>query len=83
MGRQVVNKDFGATSEGIQPEASEGLVAVNKDGHRPTHLRHASLKSWLDYTNDLYSQGYHGFSSAVHFPFPSQDTDEDGSTSDR
>jgi hypothetical protein len=61
-----------------------GLIVVNKDGHRPTHLRHASLKSWLDYTRDLYNQGYHGFSSSICFPFPSQDTDDQGGTmSDR
>jgi hypothetical protein len=41
------------------------------------HLRHAGLKSWLDYTNNLYNQQYHGFSSTVCLPFPSQDTDEE------
>jgi hypothetical protein len=50
---------------------------VNKVGHRPTHLRIPSLKSCLDYTSDLYYQGYHGFSSTVRFPFPIQDMDEE------
>jgi hypothetical protein len=44
-----------------------GLADVKKFGHRPMHLRHAGLKSWLDYTSDLYSQQYHGYSSVVHF----------------
>jgi hypothetical protein len=60
-----------------------GLTVVNKVGHRPMHLRHAGLKSWLDYTSDHYNQQYHGYSLVVHFPFPSQDADEDGSMSDR
>jgi hypothetical protein len=59
------------------------LIAVNKAGHKPTHLRHAGLKSRLDYTSDHYIQQYHGYSSIVCFPFPSQDADEDGSMSDR
>jgi hypothetical protein len=33
-----------------------GLAVVNKDGHRPTHIRHVGLKSWLYYTNDHYNQ---------------------------
>jgi len=60
-----------------------GLVAVNKSWHRPMHLRHAGLKSWLDSTSDHYSQQNHGYSSSVHFPFPRKDTDEDGSMSDK
>jgi hypothetical protein len=51
-----------------------GLASVRKVGQIPNHLRHAGLKSWLDYTNNLYNQQYHGLSSAVHLPFPSQDT---------
>jgi hypothetical protein len=54
-----------------------GLTAVRKVGHRPKHLRHAGLKSWLDYTNNLYNQQYHGFSSTVCLPFPSQDMNEE------
>jgi hypothetical protein len=45
---------------GLQPSWSRisklelsRLTAVNKEGHMPTHLIHAGLKSWLDYTNDL------------------------------
>jgi hypothetical protein len=52
-----------------------GLIAMRKFGHRPNNLRYAGLKSWLDYTNSLYSEKYHGFSSAICLPFPSQDTD--------
>jgi hypothetical protein len=54
-----------------------GLAAVRKTEHRPKHLRHAGLDSWLEYTNSLYNQQYHGFSSTIHFPFPSQDTNEE------
>ena len=41
-----------------------------KDGHMPMHLRHAGLKSWMDYTNDLCNQQYHGYSSTICFSFP-------------
>jgi hypothetical protein len=54
-----------------------GLTTVNQTGHMEMHLRHAILKSWLDYTNDHYSQQYHGYSSVVRFPLPRQDTDEE------
>jgi hypothetical protein len=37
-----------------------GLAVVRKIGHRPMHLRHAGLKSWLDHTNDHYNQLSHG-----------------------
>jgi hypothetical protein len=54
-----------------------GLTAVRKIEHIPKHLRHAGLDSWLEYTNSLYNQQYHGFSSTIHFPFPSQDMNEE------
>jgi hypothetical protein len=50
---------------------------MNKSRHRPTHIRHVGLKSWLDYTSDHYSQQYHGYSLVVCFSFPSQDADEE------
>jgi hypothetical protein len=37
-----------------------GLTVVRKTGHRPMHLRHAGLKSWLDHTSDHYNQLSHG-----------------------
>jgi hypothetical protein len=54
-----------------------GLATVRKTEHRPKHLRHAGLDSWLEYTSSLYNQQYHGFSSTVCFPFPSQDMNEE------
>jgi hypothetical protein len=37
-----------------------GLAVVRKMGHRPTHLRHAGPRSWLDCTSDHYNQLSHG-----------------------
>jgi hypothetical protein len=54
-----------------------GLVVVSIARHRPKHLIHAGLKSWLDYTNNIYNQQYHGCSSSVHLPFPRQDMNEE------
>jgi hypothetical protein len=34
--------------------------SCEKTGHRPMHLRHAGLKSWLDHTSDHYNQLSHG-----------------------
>jgi hypothetical protein len=51
-----------------------GIAAVKKYGHMPNHLRHVGLKSWLDYTSNIYIQQYLGFSSVVHLTLPIQDT---------
>jgi hypothetical protein len=53
------------------------LATMNKVGHRPKHIKHAGLKLDLDYTNNLYSQQHHHYSSTVHFLSPRQDTDDE------
>jgi hypothetical protein len=54
-----------------------GLIAMRKTEHRKNHLRQVGLDSWLEYTNNLYNQQYDGCSSKFHFPFLSQDTNEE------
>jgi hypothetical protein len=54
-----------------------GLAYVRKTRHKPKNLRHVGLDSWLDYTNSIYIQQYHGCSSTIIFPFPSQDMNEE------
>jgi hypothetical protein len=51
--------------------------SCEQSGHRPSISdMQASSHGWITPTIH-YNQQYHGYSSTVHFPFPSQDTDEE------
>jgi hypothetical protein len=51
--------------------------SCGKSENIPKHLRHAGIDSWKEYTSNIYNQQYPSFPSIVHFPFPSQDTNEE------
>jgi hypothetical protein len=60
-----------------------GFVVLNKDKNITKHLRHEGLDSWKKYISSIYNQQYHGFSLAVHFPFPSQDINRERQVGER
>jgi hypothetical protein len=60
-----------------------GFATVRKIEHRPKHLRHAGINSWLEYTNSIYSQQNHGSSPTICFPFPSQNMNEERRVGER